>query len=213
MRVVETSGAISCKGHHVPLTERMIQRPRHIVCQTFGPHLVIEGVLTAQRRIPFEIFVHLGSTIINFACGTADVFRSPPDIVVDPRHLSLAHPVGPHDPGAKPLGMVDQEMKRRPLDGNARPLKTHTQFGENIVNEALVARVVCQPVYNVAVGMRGGGIDVWRRVHILLLTSNLDPDGTGYVVSPLDGVNEALYGREPISLTEKRPFRLLEGAR
>src|SRR6516164_4737682 len=175
MRVVETSGAVGCKGHHVPLTERMIQRPRHIVCQTFGPHLVIDGVLTAQRRIPFEIFVHLGSTVINFACGTADVFGSPPDIVVDPRHLSLAHPVGPHDPGAKPLGMADQEMKRRPLDGNARSLEPDTQFSKNIVYEALVARVVCQPVHNVAVRMRGSGIDVWRRVHSLLLSSDLDP--------------------------------------
>ena len=65
-------------------------------------------------------------------------------------------------------------MKRRPLDGNAHPLKTHTQLGENIVNKALIARVVCQPVHNVAAGTRGDGIDVWRRLHILLLSSDLD---------------------------------------
>jgi hypothetical protein len=47
--------------------------------------------------------------------------------------------------------MVDQDMKRRPLDGNARPLKPDTQFAENTVNEALIARVVYQPVHNVAV--------------------------------------------------------------
>jgi len=35
--------------------------------------------------------------------------------------------------------------------------------------------------------MRGDRIDFWRRVHILLLGRDLD--GTGYVVSPLDGVN------------------------
>jgi hypothetical protein len=44
----------------------------------------------------------------------------------------------------------------------------------NIVTEALVARVVCQPVHNVAAGMCGDVIDVWRRVHILLLSGDLD---------------------------------------
>jgi hypothetical protein len=83
--------------------------------------------------------------------------------------------------------MMDQDMKRRPLDGNARSLEPDTQLGENIVNEALIARLVCQPVHDVAVRMRGDRIDFWRRVHILLLGSDLD--GTGYVVSPLDGVN------------------------
>jgi hypothetical protein len=49
-------------------------------------------------------------------------------------------------------------MKRRPLDGNARSLEPDTQLTENIVDEALVARVVCQPVRNVR--MRGDRIDV-----------------------------------------------------
>ena len=88
-----------------------------------------------------------------------DILGSLPDIVVDSRKFGLAHPVGPHDPGAKPLRMVDQDMKRRPLDGNARSLEPDTQLSENIVNEALIARVVCQPVQNV-IGMRGDGIDV-----------------------------------------------------
>jgi hypothetical protein len=97
---------------------------------------------------------------MNFVCGTADVFGSSSDIVIDSRKLGLAHPLGPHDPGAKPLRMVDQEMKRRPLDGNARPLKADTQLSENIVNEALIARVIYQPVHNVVVRIRAAGIDV-----------------------------------------------------
>jgi hypothetical protein len=59
--------------------------------------------------------------------------------------------------------MIGQNMKRRPLDGNARALEPDTQLGENIVNEALIARVVYQPVQNVAVRMRSDGIDFWRR--------------------------------------------------
>src|ERR1700704_1320047 len=174
MSVVETSGPVGCKGHDMPLAERMVQRPRHIVGQAFRPHLVIDGVLAAQRGIAFEILAHLGGTVMDFVGGTIDVFGSPPDIVVDSRKLGLAHPVGPHDPGAKPLRMVDQDMKRRPLDRNARSLEPDTQLSENVVNEALIARVVCQPAHNVAVGMRGDGIDAWRRVHILLLSSDLD---------------------------------------
>jgi hypothetical protein len=54
--------------------------------------------------------------------------------------------------------MVDQEMKRRPLEGNARSLELDTELGENIVNKALIARVVRQPVHDVAVRMRGDGI-------------------------------------------------------
>jgi len=80
---------------------------------------------------------------------------------------------------------MDHDMKRRPLDGNARSLEPDTELSENIVNEALIARVVRQPVHNVAVRMRGDGIDFWRRVHRLLPSSDL-VDGTGYVVSPLD---------------------------
>src|SRR5436305_1103959 len=106
--------------------------------------------------------------------GAIYVFGSLPDVEVDTLNQGLGHPVGPHDPGAKPLRMVDQDMKRRPLDRNARSLEPDTQLAENIVNEALIARVVCQPVHNVAVRMRGDGIDVWRRVHILLLSSDLD---------------------------------------
>src|SRR6516225_7248359 len=174
MRVVETFGPVGCKGHHMPLAERMVQRPCHIVGQAFRPHLVVDGVLAAKRGIAFEILSHLGGTVMDFVSGTIDVFGSLPDIVVNPRELGLAHPVGPHDPGAKPLGMVDQEMKRRPLEGNARSLEPDTQLSKNIVNEALVARFVCQPVHNVAVRIPGDGIDVYRRVHILLLSSNLD---------------------------------------
>ena len=174
MRVVETSGPVGCKGHHMPLAERMVQRPRHIIGQALLPHLVINGVLAAQRGIAFEIFAHLGRTVKEFVGRTADVFGSLPDIVIDPRNLGLAHPVGPHDPGAKPLRMVDHDVKRRPLDGNARALKPDTHLGENIVNEALIARVVGQPVHNVIVGMRGDGINVRRRIHIWLLSSDLD---------------------------------------
>src|SRR5712671_3204136 len=111
---------------------------------------------------------------MDFVGGTIDVFGSLPDIVVNSRKLGLALPVGPQDPGAKPLRMMDQDMKRRPLDGNARSLEPDTQLSENIVNEALIARVVCQPVHNVVIRMHGDGIDVWRRVHILLLSGDLD---------------------------------------
>src|SRR5712671_3660559 len=174
IRVVETSLPVGRKGHEMPLAERMVQRPRHIVGQAFRPHLVIDGVLAAKPGIAFEILAHLGGTVMDFVGGTIDVFGSLPDVVVNSRKLCLAHPVGPHDPGAKPLRMMDQDMKRRPLDGNARSLEPDTQLSENIVNEALIARVVCQPVHNVAVRMRGGGNDVWRGVHIVLLSSDLD---------------------------------------
>jgi len=49
-------------------------------------------------------------------------------------------------------------MQRRPLDRNARLLEPDTQFRENIVDEALIARLVGQPVLNVAVRMRVDGI-------------------------------------------------------
>jgi hypothetical protein len=52
-------------------------------------------------------------------------------------------------------------MKRRPLDGNARPLKADTQLSENIVNEALIARGIYQPVHNVVVRIRAAEIHVW----------------------------------------------------
>ena len=56
--------------------------------------------------------------------------------------------------------MIDQEMKRRPLDGNARSLEPDTQLSENTIKEALVTRVVCQPAHNVAVRMSGDRIHV-----------------------------------------------------
>src|SRR5260221_11066854 len=89
--------------------------------------------------------------------------RSKAGIVVDPRNLGLAHPVRPHHPRAKPSRVVDQNMQRRPLDGNARSLEPDTQLSENIVNETLIARVVCQPVQAGAVRMRADRTDVWRR--------------------------------------------------
>src|SRR4051794_8776904 len=156
----------------MPLAQGMVQRPCHIVGQAFRPHLIIDGVLAAERGSAFEILAHLGGTVMNLIGGTTDKFGSLPDIEVHPLDHGLAHPVGPHDPGAEPLRMVDQDMKRRPLDGNARLLEPATELGENVVDETLIARVVCQPVHDVAAGMRGDGIDVWRRVHVVLPRSD-----------------------------------------
>ena len=74
--VIETPGPCGCKGHHVPLTERMVQRPRHLVGQAFRSHLVVDSVLATQRGITFEILAHLGGTIMDFVGGTIDVFGS-----------------------------------------------------------------------------------------------------------------------------------------
>src|SRR5258708_1028156 len=104
--------------------------------------------------------------------GTVDVFGSDPDIVVDPFYHSLTHPIRPHHSGTKPLRMVDHDMKRRPLDGNARSLEPDTQLAENIVDEALIARVVCEPAHNV--GMCGDRVDVWRSIIIFPLSTDLD---------------------------------------
>ncbi len=172
MCVVETPSPVGCKGDEMPFAERVVYRPGDIVAQALRPHFIINGVLAAKRGIAFEILAHLGGTVMDFVRRTIDVFGSAPDIVVDSHDLGLAHPVGPHHPGAKPLRMVDQNMKRRPFDGNARSLKPKTHFSENIVNEALVLRAVDQPVRNVAVRMRDDGIAVWRRVHVLLLSGD-----------------------------------------
>src|SRR5271167_4456967 len=107
MRVVETTGPVGCKGHDMPLAERMVEWPRHVIGQALRPHLSIDGVLAAQRRIAFEILAHFSRTFMDFAGRTCDVFGSLPDIVVDPRNLGLAHPVSPDEPGAQPLRMVD----------------------------------------------------------------------------------------------------------
>jgi hypothetical protein len=171
MCVVETFRPVSCEGHEMPLTERMVQRPRHIVGQAFRPHLVIDGMLAAERGIAFELLANLGGAVMDLVGGTIYVFGSLPDIVVDSLNLGLAHPVCPHHPGTKPLRVVDQNMQRRPLDGNARLLEPNAELSENIVDEALITRLVRQPVRNAAAGMRGDGIDVRRRVHVLLPSS------------------------------------------
>src|SRR5690242_17236278 len=114
----------------------------------------------------FEIFAHLGCAVMDLIDRASDVFRSLPGIIVDALNHSLAHPIRPHDPGAKPLRMVDQEMKRCPLDGNTRSLEPNAEFSENVVKKALIAGAICQPVRNVAVRLRRDGIDGWRRVHL-----------------------------------------------
>ena len=120
------------------------------------------------------MLAHLGGSVMDFVGGTTDVFGSLPDIVGYSRNFDFVHPVGPDEPGAKPLRMVDQDMKRGPLDGNAGLPQPQTEFCEDIVNEALIARVVDQPAHDVAVRLRGDGIDVWRGVHSLFLSGDLD---------------------------------------
>jgi hypothetical protein len=68
-------------------------------------------MLTARRGIAFEIFPYFGGAALDLLHGTADVFGSLADIVVDPRDRSLPHPVHPQDPGPEPLRVLDQEMK------------------------------------------------------------------------------------------------------
>src|ERR1700675_2910007 len=103
MRFVETSGTVGRKGHEMPLAERMVQWPCHIVGQAFRPHVAKDGVLAAERRIASEILAHLGGTLMDLVGGTVDVFGSLPDIVIYPLNHGFAHPVGRHHPGAKPL--------------------------------------------------------------------------------------------------------------
>src|SRR5580692_8840299 len=64
--------------------------------------------------------------------------------------------------------MLNLHMKRRALDGDTGPLQPEAHLRKDIVDETLFARVVGQPVQDVAVGICGSGIDVRRRVHILL---------------------------------------------
>src|SRR4051812_46560342 len=100
-------------------------------------------MLTARHGIAFEIFPYFGGAALDLLHGAADVFGSLPDIVIDPCDRGLPHPIDPQDPGPEPLGVLDQEMKRRALDGNSRALEPHAQLGEYIVDEAFVARLAC----------------------------------------------------------------------
>jgi hypothetical protein len=58
-------------------------------------------------------------------------------------------------------------VKRCSLDRETCSLESDAKLGEDIINEALIARFVCQPIHNVEVSMRGDEIDVWRRIHSL----------------------------------------------
>src|SRR5690348_11022353 len=111
--------------------------------------------------------------------GAADIFRALADIVVDPRNLGFPRAVRPDDPRAQPLRVVDQEIHRRPLERNAGTLQPDTKLGEDVVDEAFVARAVGEPVHDL------GGSNVWRRVHVLLP----EYDGAGYVVCRWRNVN------------------------
>src|SRR5262252_642752 len=76
------------------------------------------------------------------------------------------HPVGPHDPRAQPLRMINQQMKRRTLDRDARLLEPDTKLGKDAVEETLIPRIVCQPAHNVGARMCRDAILAWRRAHI-----------------------------------------------
>ena len=56
-------------------------------------------------------------------------------------------------------------MQRCAPDGNAHSLEPDAQFGENIVDEALIARIVGQPVQNAVVRFCDDWIHVCRRSH------------------------------------------------
>ena len=171
----EAPSPVGRKSHHVTLAERMVQRPRHIVGQALRPHVVIDGVLAATS---FEILAHLAGAVLQLIGWTADIFGSLPHIVADPVDRSVVHSVGPHEAGAQPLRMVDQDMQRRALEGNARTLNALTQLGEDIVDEALIARLVHQPVHDIVVSSGGG--EMGRCVHGWLPGVT---GGRGYVVS------------------------------
>jgi hypothetical protein len=83
---------------------------------------------------------------------------------------------------------------------------SRTQLSENIVNKALIAGVVCQPVQNVAVRMRADGIGVGWRVHVLHLLLSSDLDRRHRIRrAPLDGVNGVRHSiRRKVIVTSAR---------
>ena len=68
------------------------------------------------------------------------------------------HAVGPQEARAEPLRMMDQDVKRRPRERKACLLQADTQLSEDIVDEALIARLVRQPMHDVIDGIRRDGI-------------------------------------------------------
>ena len=167
MRVVETSGPVGSKGHDMPLAERMVQRPRHSR-SGLSPHIVIDAraCSPAQHRARDSRAPRWHRRGISLA-GLPMYSESLPDVVVDACELGFAHPVGPHDPGAEPLRMVDQEMKRRPLTGMpARWSRMHSSAKIFSMKRSSASRLSAS-----ARRRRRNArwrIDVWRRVHILL---------------------------------------------
>src|SRR3954451_9269064 len=176
MCVVETAGAVGREGDDVPLAEGVIERPGDVVGQALRAHLVIDGVLAAERGVALEMLAHLGCTVVQLISWTADVLRSFPDIEIDPRDLRLAHAVGPQQAGAEPLWMMDQDVQRRPLEGNAGLLEPDTHLRKNVVDEALVAGAVDQPVDDGVAAGTDRIIIVWRRGHILSLGGGVHRD-------------------------------------
>ncbi|MGY3461254.1 hypothetical protein ACVWW5_006704 [Bradyrhizobium sp. LM3.4] len=55
MRGVEAAGPVGREGDEMALAERVIERPGHVFGQAFRAHLVVEGVLAAERGVAFEI--------------------------------------------------------------------------------------------------------------------------------------------------------------
>ena len=72
-------------------------------------HLVIERVLAAKRRVPFEFLAHF---VARHAFRRPDCRYIPiaADIEVEPPDLGLTLAIGPHDTRAEPLRMLDQDM-------------------------------------------------------------------------------------------------------
>ena len=99
-------------------------------------------------------------------------------------------------------------MKRRPRDGNARSLEPDTQLRKNIVNEALIARVGCQPgTTSMSECAVTGSMFVGAFISCSGAVASID--GTRYVVSPLHclngfGRNLLVSGKAKINIKEFR---------
>ncbi|MCP1887214.1 hypothetical protein J2R70_000103 [Bradyrhizobium japonicum] len=100
----------------------------------------------AERRIAFEVLAEFARTVQHFADRAADELGSLEHVEVDPRDLRFAHAIQPRKAGAEPLRMLDPDMHRRPLERNARLLEADAHLGKDVVDEALGARAVGQPV-------------------------------------------------------------------
>ena len=146
MIVVESAWRIGCESNQMPLSKRVVERPRDVVGKTLGAQLLTQRMIQDFHCANLQPLPDLIGALDDRAQRALQELRCRLDVIADGLYFGVAHAAAPNDPGAEPLRMVGAKVQACPGHRHAGNLQPAAQLDKDLVDNRFVVGFPHQPI-------------------------------------------------------------------